>query len=378
MSIILDNHNVFDYLADLNLGQVSDRDASEVELIAAKNFNLLIHFPSDRYLLVKQEVQDSTGRTSGEFHAEWRMQELIAQLPELGDRIRRFLPEILHFDPDNSILVVKFLDDHHDLARYYEVERQFDPLIARAIGKLLATIHGHTFERSEYRQFLADRPTARDINSAIGIIQRLARIAPGVFATIPRECLQFFKLYQRFPSLPQAIEELGNSVQFTCLIHNDLKLNNFLLDRDWDRPNSHIIKLIDWERSTWGDPAFDLGCTIGSYLEIWLEGLVISNSLSIQESLQLATTPLEVIQPSLLALVDAYIEEFPQILVARPYFFNWVVKFAGLSLIKRIEIIIENERIFGNQGIIMLQVAKQLLCEPKTAKKAIFGNNFNH
>jgi hypothetical protein len=36
---------------------------------------------------------------------------------------------------------------------------------------------------------------------------------------MPRECLQFFKLYQRFPGLPQAIAELGMSIQNDCLIH---------------------------------------------------------------------------------------------------------------------------------------------------------------
>jgi hypothetical protein len=302
------------------------------------------------------------------------MQRLKEELPDLGAKIKDFLPEILHFDPENSILVVKFLADHNDLSAYYEVERKFDPIVARAIGKLLGTLHGRTFEREEYYQFLGSKATEENSNSAIGIINRLSRIGPGVFAMMPRECLQFFKLYQRFPSLPQAIEELGQSIQNSCLIHNDLKLNNFLLHQEWKHPESKIIRLIDWERVTWGDPAFDLGCIVGSYLELWLEGLVISNSLSINESLQLATTPLELLQPSLFALIAAYLQEFPAILAARSDYLDRVVQFAGLSLVQRIEIIIEDDRIFGNQGIIMLQVAKQLLCSPQAAMTTIFGS----
>jgi thiamine kinase-like enzyme len=67
---------------------------------------------------------------------------------------------------------------------------------------------------------------------------------------MPLECLQFFRLYQRFPSLTQAIADLGRSSVPSWLIHNDLKLNNLLLDLDWQRPESQIIKLIDWERAS--------------------------------------------------------------------------------------------------------------------------------
>jgi hypothetical protein len=193
---------------------------------------------------------------------------------------------------------------------------------------------------------------------------------------MPLECLQFLKLYQRFPSLTQAIAELGEAVVPSCAIHNDLKLNNILLDLDWESPESKIIRLIDWERATWGDPAFDLGCLLGSYLEIWLEGLAISNLLSINESLQLATTPLELLQPSLLALVQSYLAGFPEILVARPDYLDRAVQFAGLALIQRIEITIDEERIFGNCGIVMLQVAKQLICTPRAAMKTLFDRDF--
>ncbi|MGH2413466.1 MAG: phosphotransferase family protein, partial [Microcystaceae cyanobacterium] len=49
----------------------------------------------------------------------------------------------------------------------------------------------------------------------------------------------------------------------------------------WQDSSNNIVRLIDWERSAWGDPAFDLGTLITSYLQIWLSSLVISKSLSI-------------------------------------------------------------------------------------------------
>ncbi len=383
MAIVLDTNNVFEYLANLNYCREIDRETSKVTIIPAKNFNLLIVLADQTHLLVKQELHNDRGQSKQEFWLAWRIQLLTQEFASFGDQISMFLPKIRHFDPDSSILVVEYLNEYQDLYHYYTKENQFPIEIARSIGQLLASVHSQTFQRTEYQQFLdqqldqvAQLKNIEKINPAIDIINRLSRITPSIFQVMPIDCLQFFKLYQRFPSLSQAIFDLGNSITPSCLIHNDLKINNILLDLNWDSPTAQIIKLIDWERADWGDPAFDLGCILGSYLEIWLDGLVISNTLSVNESLQLATTPLELLQPSLFALIETYLAKFPAILVARPDYLNRVVQFAGLSLIQRIEITIDEDRIFGNRGIIMLQVAKQLLCTPQAALKTIFGSNF--
>ncbi len=376
MTTILDTENVFEYLSGLNYCNLADRDTSQVTITHGKNFNLLISFADGKNLLIKQEIYNQQGETKGEFWTAWRMNEFVKQFPTFGAEIENFLPELLYFDQDNSILVVKYLADYGDLSDYYRKEHQFPIEIAKSIGQLLGSIHSQTFQQSEHDQFFQQsHPSSLRINSAIDIINRLDLITPNVFQMMPLECVQFFKLYQRFPSLSQAIDELADSIEPSCLIHNDLKLNNILLDLSWEQPRSQVIRLIDWERVTWGDPAFDLGCILASYLKIWLDSLIVSNSLTINDSLQLAATPLELLQPSLFSLVEAYLEKFPEILVARPDYLNRAIQFTGLSLIEKIEIIINQDRTFGNRGIIMLQVAKQLICTPQAAMTTLFGND---
>jgi hypothetical protein len=408
MTTILDINNIFEYLSDRNYCRLTDRAASKITAIPAKNFNLLINFADDNNLLIKQEPHDCEGEAHGEFLAAWQIQKLVESFPEFGDKVENSLPELLHFDPENSILIVKYLADYCDLDNYYTQHNHFPIEIARSIGKLFATIHSQTFQRTEYQAFLAnfsiDKSTAdlafeaqiqslvdepkeaKNHNSiaetsqskgyANKVIRRLSRITPQVFEEVPLECLQFFKLYQRFPDLARSISDLSDSITPSCLVHNDLKINNILLALDWELPGSKVIRSIDWERAAWGDPAFDLGCILGSYLEIWLDGLIINNTLSISESLQLATTPLELIQPSLFSLVESYLDGFPEIIAARPDYLDRAIQFAGLSLIHRVEITIQVDRVFGNHGIMLLQVAKQLLCTPQAAMKTLFGNNF--
>jgi thiamine kinase-like enzyme len=372
MTFLLKSHNVFDYLADKGLCNQSEQPLGKIEPVIAKNFNLLVTFPDNRKLLVKQERHNQEGKAAGEFLGEWRIQELLQQFPELN-HLRPFLPEVVHFDKDNSIIVSSYLDDYRDLMDFYTKENSFPSEIAVAIGTLLATIHRDTFNRQEYEDFFSQSLDNSTTDQVTNLVRRLERIGPEIFGSVPADGLKFFALYQRYDSLGQAIAQLASAFSPSCLTHNDLKLNNILLHTNWQQSSDNIVRLIDWERSAWGDPAFDLGTLISSYVQIWLGSLVISNSLSIEESLHLAMTPLDRLQPSIATLTQAYLYRFPEILEHRPDFLQRVVQFAGFALIQQIQAMIQYQKSFGNAGIAMLQVAKTLLSRPEQSMPTIFG-----
>jgi hypothetical protein len=211
------------------------------------------------------------------------------------------------------------------------------------------------------------------------LVRQLRRISPEIFSLVPADALRFFALYQRYDSLGQAIAELTTAFEPCCLTHNDLKLNNVLLSNDWklaspaEVSDHSIVRFIDWEHSSWGDPAFDLGTLIASYLQIWLSSLITSKAITIDESLRMATIPLEHLQPSLASVAIAYFTHFPEVLERRPNFLRRVVQFAGLALILQILSMIQYRKTFGNRGICMLQVAKTLLGRPEQSIATIFG-----
>lgn len=374
MTFILNSDNAFDYLLTQGLLDKSQQPPTKIEPLAAKNFNLLLTF-TEQHLLIKQERLNQKGVAAGEFLIEWRIQEFLQRFPEL-EKYRQFLAEVLHFDVENSIIVCRYLDDYRDLMDFYRKEKSFPTEIAIAIGNLLGTIHRDTFERQEYQEFFTQDAMNFDLVS--NLILGFERVEPEIFGLVPDDGLKFFALYQRYDSLGQAIAELGKSVKPACVTHNDLKLNNILVRNNWqDDHNHHLIRLIDWERSHWGDPAFDLGTIIGSYVQIWLGSLVISKSLTIEESLGLAITPLEMLQPSIAALTQTYLNTFPEIIQHRPDYLHRVVQFAGFALIQQIQSMIQYEKSFSNTGIAMLQVAKALLTRPVQSIPTIFGHTFN-
>lgn len=387
MAFLLSRQNVFDYLIEQCLCNQEERVPSKVELKAAKHFNVLVTLPGGRKLFVKQERRHQKGETATEFWQEWRIQELVQRFPQVSE-IRSWISEAIHYDVEHSIIVFNYLNDYRDLMDFYTKETIFSIALAQrdaiasigiAIGIALATIHRLTLDCREYREFLLENRQGVLIHPTIELVRQLRRISPEIFSLVPADALRFFALYQRYDSLGQAIAELTTAFEPCCLTHNDLKLNNILLSSDWklaspaEASDRSIVRFIDWERSSWGDPAFDLGTLIASYLQIWLSSLITSKAIAIDESLRMATLPLEHLQPSLAAVVIAYFTHFPEILERRPNFLRRVVQFAGLALILQILSMIQSRKTFGNRGICMLQVAKTLLGRPEQSITTVFG-----
>ncbi|MBE9181627.1 aminoglycoside phosphotransferase family protein [Oculatella sp. LEGE 06141] len=382
MTFLLSSKNVFEYLLEHGVCTQEQRESVQIEPKLAKNFNLLLTLSEGRQILVKQEPHNRDGKTAGEFLRERRIHQFFQQFSEVR-YLQKWLPDVCHFDADHSIIVIEYLDDHRDLSDFYVKENAFPTAIATSIGTVLATIHQLTLNQQSYHNFLSHQPDSAEPASPQipNLTLGLERIAPEVFGQVPIDGLRFFALYQRYDSLPQAIIALSQSFKPCCLTHNDLKLNNILLPNDWEAANNSSgdgkdlihLRLIDWERANWGDPAFDLGSIIASYLGMWLGSLVASKSMAIEESLRLAMIPLDTIQPTLVALLRAYFAQFPEMLEYRPDFFRQVMQFAGLGLIQSILSMIQYQKTFGNTGVCMLQVAKTLLCRPQDSIPTVFG-----
>lgn len=374
MTFTLSSQNIFDYLAQNNIVQLENKEYIKVELKVAKNFNLLVKIQDNHQLLVKQERHNLEGKTAGEFVNEWRIQEFLKCFPELN-YLQLWLSEVVHFDADNSLIIFNYLTDYRDLADFYAKEHLFEPVIAEKIGQILANIHSVTLNRKDYRYFFSQHQQETAQEPFVKLTRYLNRVEPEIFGLIPADGIKFFALYQRYDSLGKAIADIIARFNPCCLVHNDLKLNNILLHLDWKTETSSqsLVRLIDWERSIWGDPAFDLGTLIASYLQLWLSSLVVSKTINIEESLSLAMIPLEQLQPSIAALLKAYLKQFPQILSEQSDFLQKVMQFTGLALIYQIQATIQYQKTFGNTGICTLQVAKSLLCRPESSLSTVCG-----
>jgi hypothetical protein len=386
MTFLLSTENVCKYLFDQDIYQHLNTVPQQMDSISCKNFNLSVQF-EDQHFLVKQECHSAEGKTRGEVENEWRIHQFLEHFPEVGP-LRSLLPEVIHFDAESSILVSHYFSGSCDLDEFYEKTGVYSVAIAQSLALVLAKLHRTTFNVELYRDFFVSNDSNTEHRSILrtpSIFNGSVRLRPEIFGTWCEDGMEFWRLYQRYESLRESIDRLRQDWQPCCLIHNDLKLNNILIQRTWGEAVSRDesapfqegdIRLIDWERFLWGDPAFDVATVLASYLKIWLSSLMVGSELDLDMVLRLATTPLERLQPSLVAFMQTYLHNAREVLgnaIATPTFLKRTTQMTGLCLIQRIQAKLEYREPFGNSEICMLQVAKSLLCQPDESIPAIFG-----
>ena len=378
MGLILSTENVVEFLKQQKICPPDFRLDTPVICKESKNFNLVVRSSNLQSFLVKQNRVDSGGKISGNLITEWLVQDLINNFSDLAS-IQPLISEVVLFDRSNSVLVSVFYDQYLALDEYYDIHQHYHPQIAQTIGINLAKIHRATYQQSHYREFLNQYLRLDRAKRPPEFVRRLNSLSPNIFGEICPDGLEFYRLYQRFPSLNQAVMELYDHLQPACLTHRDLKLDNFIIDTqlaldvDLIQIKPEQVKIIDWEFIYWDDPAADLGTLISKYLAEWLNSLVVDPNLDLSTTLRLATCPLEKITPSLEGLLRGYLSIFPEILNDRKDFITRIVQFAGIEIIDRLSYHVDSHYHFDNKALCKLQVAKNLLCEPKKAIKTIFG-----
>jgi hypothetical protein len=382
MSFVLSSENVLGYLDRQQLLHSCNHLPATIAALEYRNFNLVVKLAADDCLLVKQERLhvEHRGEQCG-FWREQRIYDLFQRFPEL-EMLRSLTSNVISFDPENFIIVLRYFDKYCNLGHFYaNYQYHFFPVeIATGLGRTLAKVHRQTWEKDIHQSFLEGESSQSDISRSPGFLNGLSRFSPKIFGKISTEGLNFWRQYQRYESLHQAVVATAASYQPSCLIHSDLEFRNILVKTAGDDPQGYgayseapDVKLIDWEFFRWGDPAYDLGVVLSCYLGLWLDSLVVSKAIPIQTTLKLAAVPLDNLQPSMAVLVQSYLQEFPGILNHQPEFMRRVVQFTGLVLIKQIQTKMERLYAFDNRCICTLQVAKMLLCNPEPSFLELFG-----
>jgi len=380
MAFLLNTQNVFSYLYTSELWSCRPEQlsacvaASLVERKPGQNFNLRV-CGDDKDLLIKQESHGVEGRAAGELAQEWRFYQLLNSYAELSP-LKSSVIQPLHFDEANAILVFPYLQTMGNLSSFYGdfceggAQQPLPIAVAAQLGRRFAALHRSTFAHEGCHQFWLS-PTF-DKTSKKGtpsFLRELHRLSPEAFCGIPSDALKFFRFYQRYPAIAQAVEDLNYCFVPACIVHDDPRFANVLINDAAD------VTLIDWEKWKWGDPVYDLGKLVANYLKLWLRSLPISSEMDLSTALGLATVPLGAVQPSTGALVSTYLQQFPEIIEQRPDFLLRLTQFAGLALIQQVLLYVTHKRPIGNVEMAMVQVAKSLLCQPEGAIATVFGQS---
>ncbi len=363
--IVLSEKNLFSYLLDRKICLEEDLSPSKVTPLDGKNFNLKVEFLNGRSLLVKQTTPDLSGPEPGGFLGDGTIACLATTVLNAWQK-HTVLP--LDRDPDNGVLVLPFLNGYESLADYYD-RSTFNLDIARSVGEILGEMHQVTYNQVAVLDILLGIDP--DLEPAVmpSFLQSLPPLTPEDFGRIRTDALVFFQAYGKFPQLPEAIAALEDMWEPSALVHQDLRLENWLIANN----RSIDLRLIDWEALGWGDPLADLGHLLAEYLKLWTNSIPRRTGLAMSEQLAQAAVPLSQIQPSLGAVIAGYSQAFPEIGRARSNWLEIVGRYCGRALIEDIVVQMQYMLPIDSASLCNLQLGNSLLCQTQKAVSTLFG-----
>ncbi|MDZ7965768.1 MAG: hypothetical protein RM368_12455 [Nostoc sp. DedSLP03] len=376
MAIKLNYKNLFDYLIDAGICQKDDLDYLKVD-VNSKTFDWVIELTENQdKLFVKQLPYYRSIDYDFGISKEWKLYNFLQSHKDL-DYISSLTPEVLHFDESNSILIYKCQNDYITLQSYYENQVTFPIPLAELLGTTLAKLHSQTMNSQACYTFLTKLEEFK-LNYQLPYPDHLSeylvsRIEPESLNKSQALSWRFISIFQQSEAVRQIVTELVFNHRHCCLTHNNIQFHKIFIPEHWEKlvseiPNTDrsLIKIIDWEVYSWGDPACDLGKAILGYFLFWLNSAIAHPAIEIKKSLQLATIPLEVVRPSIIAMTKAYINTYPKVLEDYPEFLKRVIQFAGLGLIYQLltEFQLQPEIALSHQQLYFF-IAAQLLCKPE-------------
>jgi hypothetical protein len=338
----LNHQNLFDYLASINICSNQDLQSAIIDISCSRNYHWVIDFKTiNRKLIIKHQpnfqVLDNDNRLSQEVDIIKFIQSESKLLHSLS-----LVPKILHIDKSNSIVIYELSYRYTTLKNYYDKNPGFAQNISSLIGKRLAIFHSETINNDH---IFIDQFPKQALSFQLDFPDYIShylinRIQPESLYKMPYESWRLIGIIQDSDNLRSILSELIYSKHCYCLTHNNLGFDKILVDQDChqvlsetENHETSLIKIIDWESASWGDPACDLGSVIAGFFKIWLDSAIVDDAIEPINSLNLAEISFKEVYPAIIHTIKAYLESYPKILEKYPEFIHRVIQFAGLSLL---------------------------------------------
>jgi aminoglycoside phosphotransferase (APT) family kinase protein len=129
------------------------------------------------------------------------------------------------------------------------------------------------------------------------------------------------------------------------VIQGDWKLDNCLISAERDR-----LRVVDWEFTAWGDPAWDLATLLQSYWNFWL--------------LWPSRYRIDEIQPALRAVLEGY---------AQDDIAGKAVRFAGARMLQTAFEHLEDADRMTPESVRLMQASLNILTRPQWATEQLLG-----
>jgi aminoglycoside phosphotransferase (APT) family kinase protein len=340
---MLEQSDIAHYL--LSLGVVKPQAVVDEDLMVVdasrRNCVFLATTSSGPTFVIKQTASDDASPLGHEAVVLRR----LAGVPGIAAHV----PEVVHWD--GACLVLRTPGRARD---WNDHRGRFPRIPARALGRLLALLHGTAIDLPDAGQpawglWLVEPPHELLLELSAGAQDLIARIQASDFVC-------------------SRLEELAAARSANAVVHGDLRWDNCLvLPAPGARRRTRIL-LVDWELAASADPAFDLGTVLSEYLRVWVGSVPIVEPADPSRLVRHARHPLAAMRPAIHDLWSSYRRAHPQ-----PPDLRRVVELCAVRLLQTAVERAQSLNWPSAHVITLVQLADNMLRRPEDAGFALLG-----
>jgi|KBSMisStaDraftv2_1062788.scaffolds.fasta_scaffold104263_1 hypothetical protein len=271
------------------------------------------------------------------------------------------MPRYHLWDPQQRLLVLELLSSAETLGAQIRRTSTFSPASAADFGRALATYHGQAAGNA---MSTLGQLFPRSLPWALTFSQQSAGAMQGLSGANN----QMFSLIQRYPNFPARLDALQKTWRRDTLIHGDLKFENLMLSYASGTDAPAGIRVVDWEVADVGDPRWDVGSMLQSWLSYWIFSMPADGSVTGVEQLAAqAQYPLEAMRPAIHAFWRAYTDTMRVSDGAERELLDTCISFGAARMVQTVFESMYQSPQLTPHAIFMLQVSLNILEQPSAA-----------
>jgi serine/threonine protein kinase len=277
---------------------------------------------------------------------------------------RRHIPRFHAYDAEQHVLILELVRDAETLREQHQRSGRASAHTAEQVADALAALHRVTdFHGDGNREALTQCSPVPSSHS------------PDLktFRTISSAGLQLIKTVQGQEKLSELLDQLRKEWRPHAFMHGDVRADNFLIPMGGGSGKKRSLKIVDFEYTGFGDPAWDVGSVFAEYLSFWVLSIPIIGGARPDSFLGLASCPLEKVQPSIRSFWRCYAASVGLEKTKSHQMLLLAVRYCGARLLKMaFEMAVASSSASGHL-LCLVQVGTNVLLEPAQAAVELLG-----
>lgn len=268
-----------------------------------------------------------------------------------------FLPKHIAIDFESRIHVLELVSQSETLSEYHRKQASCSVAVGRKQGEALSALHRATQGSEE--------------PGKVPWILSIHETKPAWFDSLSPANARLLEIVQGYSEYCELLTALRSEWQPSCLIHGDVKWDNFLI-HNTESPDAAVL-LVDWEMAIFGDPCWDAGAVFQAYLNFWIYSMPFHETAQSGLLVSRAQRPLEQLQPAIREFWNSYASGMALDGLASRAMLSHSVRCSAARMIQSAYEMMHHWQQMPPAGTAMLQTSFNILTRPESAIRDLLG-----